>query len=475
MIIQRNIESAGILLNRISPLVRLQPKEGTPLARVVRESVAPCVNLEKNPSELDFPTLIKECSDNNEAHALVIDALVAQGISAVQAQLRVIKNDCKDDIEYVFGRVTKEVESVMVAVPKVHIAESSYPKLYDSMTFASLIDPYQQFAYQDITIPEGVFPNLTPAEAKQLLMCGDSEIDGAVEELVAVLPVTPQDIYNKHYRKQSVINYPNPQQMVEPYFVYYQVIESALLFLMSLSLQQNPIANINLSAQELKLLTTTLCRKYGASCNKNLSARERILQSGDVFFTTRRKDETTTIVVYQENYIRWLTDGDGDGNSGSVEVLVGMYLRDVLLKFNSIPSSRYEEYQRAYERYMQNEEVLLKEKRSAIVTAAVAKAMEKLLASEVDYTILPLPKDQYLVKMRDVISKRAYFDSDDVYQYCRRVVCRVLYEHLQAESFLTAMDKYQEEQPNLTPRECALLATRQLITDYLWSQCQVIR
>lgn len=475
MITQRNIESAGVLLNRISPLVRLQPKEGTPLARVVRESVAPCTALEQSPAELDFPTLIKECSDKNDAHALVIDALVTQGISAVQAQLRVIKNDCKDDIEYVFGRVSKDVENVMVVVPKVHIAESTYPKIYDAMTFASLIDPYQQFAYQEVAIPEGVFPNLTPAEAKQLLLCGDSEVDSAVEELLAVLPVTAHDVYNKYFRKQVIANYPIAQQMVEPYFVYYQVIESALMFLMSLSLQQNPIANVNLSAQELKLVATTLCRKYGAACNKHLTARERILQSGDVFFTTRRKDETTTIVVYQENYIRWLTDGDGDGNTGSVEVLIGMYLRDVLLKFNTIPASRYEEYQRVYDRFMQNEEVMLKEKRSGIVTAAVARAMEKLLASEVDYTILPLPKEQYLAKMRDVISKRAYFDSDDIYQYCRRVVCRVLYEHLQAEGFLTAMDKYQEEQPNLTPRECALLATRQLITDYLWSQCQVIR
>lgn len=475
MILQRNIETAGLLINRISPMARLQPKEGTPLARIVRESVVGCMAITQAPADIDFPTLVKECSEKNENHETILNAVVMQGIDAVQAQLRVIKNDCKDDIEYVFNRVSKEVEEVMTAVAKIHVAESTYPKIYDTMSFAGLIDNYQQFAYQEIAIPDGVFPNLTPAEAQQLVMSGDDEVDAAVLELLAVLPVTPHDVYRKYFRKEMVVNYPAPQDMVEPYFVFFQTIEAPLMFLMGLSLQQNPIANIDLSAEALALIATAICRKYGAACNKALSARDRVTQSGDVFFTTRRKDEMTTIIVYQDNYLRWLTDADGDGNTGSIEVLIGMFLRDALGKLNTISSTRYEEFQRVYDRYQQNEQMLLKERRTAVVTSAVTKAMERLLATEVDYTVLPMAQEAYLGKMREVIAKRAYFDSDDVYQYCRRIVCRTLYEHLRAEEFLSAMDKCQEEQPDLTPRECALLATKQLITDWLWNQCQVIR
>lgn len=476
MINQRNPQLAYNLVSRIAPSVSLTAREGTLLARAVRENMVPLANLTGQVADLDFIETVRNAADN-EAHEAVVAAAVAQGVEVINARLRLIRNDCTGDIEWVTQRVEGEVQDLLVAQPSVTVVESVMPKLYDNQTFLSLLEPFQEAPYQDIKIPDGTFPELTPAEIGQLFVTGDADLDADFADLFSLAPVSLVDLYNTYLRNKKPATYPAGTALVKPNYVYWRVLEAAALFLLGRGVVNNTIPGVNLSVQELRAIGSAFQRRYGAAANRALSERAGIVRRGTIYMANSREGNTDQVVVYQENYLSWITDGDGDGDqlSGSVEVLIGAYLKEQLAKLDRIPPSRYEEFTKAYERQAQLDNIKLMERRTAIVTASVVRSMELLLASEVDYTVLPINREDATKRMREVVAKRKFNVGDDVHYYVRHVVCKTLYDAIDAENFLKQVDKYQEDRPELTPRMCATLATRQVIVDWLWTQVNVKR
>ena len=94
---------------------------------------------------------------------------------------------------------------------------------------------------------------------------------------------------------------------------------------------------------------------------------------------------------------------------------------------------------------------------------------------EDDKSIVIDPKDTLRARALDVVAATPISASLTTYQYVRTVVCKVFFPHTQALRILSDIDAHAQNNPSLSPREAATLATIDLVCEWAASQIDVTR
>ena len=114
---------------------------------------------------------------------------------------------------------------------------------------------------------------------------------------------------------------------------------------------------------------------------------------------------------------------------------------------------------------------------AVLVSQAVGDSMTALigaLSSAVTTEINQIPEEELHVdraalhaRLRDQLKFVSSRDIDNLWYVCRKVICRTIYPHTDAESTLEAIDEQMRMQPDLSVREAALYATIDQLAKWL--------
>lgn len=461
----KNLSVANQLINNIPTTKQLMVRDGTPLAGLIKETCQALILQEGKTSYMDEVIAL---SNSNERHELSMDALVSLGANAVSTQFKVIRNDVRSDIDEVFKWVEESLGDTLSLKPDVVICQSYLPEIFNHQLVAGALEQYQQPATSPINIETDEYPAMTQADLFAVMCAGDSQLESALGDLVNLSQFDVVEIYDKHFRDGRIADYPRPTDMIKPYFVTFDLIESVIVFLIANGLNNNPIEGISVSLAEHRLAMAQMMRKYAYSARYRIKAREVAIKNNVVYQTTTVDvGEVYQIIVYKETYDSWLEAG------GSVEVLIGLHLHRQLDQLSTISKNQYPNYIESAGQHTARRQLLLKDSRSTEVTKATAVAMERLLR-DFDFELVPYTQTEAYASFRTVMNKYTYFDNMDIYEYVTKIVCVALYDYLNAYKIITAINSYCVDNPDLSPREAALLAKRDVVMDWLYSQVEVV-
>ena len=151
---------------------------------------------------------------------------------------------------------------------------------------------------------------------------------------------------------ERMTDYPKAVEMVSPFYVSFDVIESAIIFLIANGLNENPPEGVGLSLDRHRLAMAVMLNTGGCRLRNALMVRGRAVENGLVYDTTTivNGSSITDIVVYKENYDSWLESG------GSVEVLIGLHLRRKLGDLPRVNRHEYPNFEHIAKHHHQNRE-----------------------------------------------------------------------------------------------------------------------
>lgn len=468
---QLNPSQATLLLNALPAGKRLIPREGTPLARIVRQTIEAvgltALSTDKELSQDEIMTLILTNSKAKETHEALMVELVTTHKNQIERQLRYIRNDVRDVVESVFSKVSAALEDRLNDSVKYIVEPTTLPEAAEHPVVTDAIKRIGSGLGAKVS--HGIFPALTNADLEALILANTD--DEEVKAFIGSLPVEMTDIYNTVFRNQRPEVYPSPLEVVGAYRQSFEFVQNLFVVLLAEAMQAKTPPGVNASQAEFSSNLANLVR---ARCGKvrEVTANYRsAVERGQVVERTYAKEFKTHILVNERAYTEFKEKG------GTEAHVIGAAVAGSLSTVASVISNPVEKanLEKQYEAHMARLTLELNEKRSVIVAQTTALEVSKVINDNtVNLSDLGYDKTTALANMRQVMATTRFHGQEDVYQFVRSVVCRTLYKAINAEYALEGIDKYCKENEALSVREAALLVLRDLLTLWLSSQMELV-
>jgi hypothetical protein len=223
---------------------------------------------------------------------------------------------------------------------------------------------------------------------------------------------------------------------------------------------------VNLSLVDHRDYVSRVIEQSGRIICRFLDDRERAYKRKDLGVqypsTTFSNDNPSWNIIYVNGdiYNDWLKNG------GCPEILFGSAIThrerggDTLLE-------QGEYYKNAWERQCRIRESELKNQMYSKSILALRRAMSKQINQLTDDQLVIEDRgvlhDRLVEQLKDITPK----SFKDMYYCVRKLVCRTMFPHTEAEDILCKIDEIGKRYPEMEVREAALLATIDLVTDWV--------
>lgn len=222
-------------------------------------------------------------------------------------------------------------------------------------------------------------------------------------------------------------------------------------------------ANVGLAtykAEMAKLVSQTAVRAYSAleSFNRDIKANVLVfdMPTGSFGDTT---SSTVCIKVLGEVYNKFLNAG------GSPETLMGSFITTKETGYTKLLEGK-ETFEKEWTR---REKILDTKVRLNHFNNAV-EGLKRAVAIQIvdlDPELLPVPKAVLHERLNEAITLLYGNFYEDLWTYARKIVCNVMFPHTDALAILCAIDNVSKNSPEMEVREAALIATMEIVTDWV--------
>lgn len=243
-------------------------------------------------------------------------------------------------------------------------------------------------------------------------------------------------------------------------------IDAALLIhLWARNLRDNPPAGLNTDLANWRMYCTNLLADAGALIMRNL---RQILADNEanrfvIGAPAGRGNANARVYVLGEAYNRFLENG------GSPEVVLGAYLADDIASVSvDMPREKAEAFAARYS----SANAIAARSGDYTRRENLLRAVRNAVAGEIAICENPLGDKGAMHELLKNAVAKLDPKIDDIWVIARHLVCRSIFPHTDAESFLSTMDCCAQENPELAVREAALLATIEHLVD--WTLEQVV-
>lgn len=441
-------------------------KEGSPLAKL-----ATINSLEAE----TLPDLLA-LFDKDEAHEAFMGQMEQELTNLLRERIRYIRNDITSTIEGICSGIGEKLDNMHATLPIDTIVPAYTPRLLESEFLVGLVDKFKNVPITEAKIPKGAFPELSPTELVALATCiDDGEVKEMVGEVIDASSTSIVDIYNYHFRDIKASDYPKAFDYVRPSYTKFMYLEQVIVYMLAEGFYKEPHESVNMELSAYNAALATLRAKMGRLIYNGMDViKHADKREPKLLITTDLRDGKRVLVVDRKRY-DWFLELEG----AKPETLLGLDKLDLLSKIKLPTKESALDYVSSIEpanvkiqrelTYLQS---IVKDQRRTVVVKEVLKEVVKLVESE--KFVVPADETAATVidNCRKLASDYGVVSLDKVYYFVRHIVCRGLYPHSGAETYLSSMDRYQQENPNITPREAATLAMRDTLV--LWS-CDQLR
>tara|TARA_B100000700_G_scaffold155074_1_gene172225 strand:+ start:15107 stop:16549 length:1443 start_codon:yes stop_codon:yes gene_type:complete len=242
--------------------------------------------------------------------------------------------------------------------------------------------------------------------------------------------------------------------------------------LISIGFEEEMPDGVNADLSSLREALSNVRRQSGRAIVGILNRRERDIRQKILSFAVTNvpwefatNKTRVTVQLNNDVYIKFLEEG------GSVETIYGAALKGDRVDYNALLEKKAM-YEQFYERRISLHRQEVGSKVYMAQQEAARLAMRDLV-NELEEDQLPYSRSDLHAKARERLGcyEPRYF-KDEVY-VLRSLVCEVLYSDTNVKMVLDAMDAAEQSDPEISPRECALHATIDLIARWLASQINV--
>lgn len=441
--------------------IALSPVQGTPLAQLVNSSLATANSLaaasasdvEAVPdfaSQLIAGSELSNPLDGNQHDEAMASTIKAVG-NVIVGNLAIARNVVNPIIKTVATETQAHLEQAAgSSLSPLNVVPFTYKRLWDSPLLRELVDRFKDMPVTDLPL-QGF--DIVPEEGyAAALATGIGRFDDEIADFLgqgaeARLETVWSNLFSQsNLRSLSVALRPS----------YDRIDDIILTFLYARRLQENIPAGINMDPMQWKLYVATMMAQAGRAILRVLERRAADVRNMQLVIDAPAGSEPCgDIIVINDVYTRWLEEG------GSPELLFGACMSDRKFIYRDL-LARKEDLARIWKA-----EYTMLQARSA------ANRFNELvvgLRAAGTKAINDLPDDVLVTDRGSLHASLATFMThvkpkhlEAVYDISRKLVCRVLFGHTDAEAILYAIDKAAADHPELDIREAALLA----VIDYV--------
>lgn len=470
MISQNSIDEGSSVAQLLGEKdIGLAPLTGSPLASLVAASLMGVTSDSPDVSEHAFYLQSQPISETYETNFDIVKTAISE---AVSAHISFAKNVVVPSIEKLTKAVQEQMDAVINSINTNY--EVKTKELPEPMYNDALVTAIKTEATGSSLIPEtGIkLPTLAPQEIYALMLSGSGSFDEKIRLWITTLGDDFfSGLYGSIFSCEAGTSPQNSQSFSQLVNNKQTGTDAALaIYLISQRLEQEVPEGVEMPLSQYKSILNSYRKTAIETMARALTSHENALRNGSLVISYNNTDKE--ILVNGDVYRKWLETG------GSPEILAGACVSGNASYVVAGIDDRKEEYLQNLSMHLS----LMKTQRINDSFAIMKRALRenvmfgmKSHVSEEDEMFL---NGGYVAKVEEFLDKElAELTSkvmDNVSGVCTHVLTKTRFYYTDSGKFLDSMEKAAKANPGIDPREAALIATIEYVSDFLAEQTQVI-
>lgn len=433
--------------------LRLVPIADTPVSELTRCALKKAIVLTAYPTEggeaASFNSLLVDSANEVDGvgaceHDTIMTAAIEAASGALNFNNNLARNIVNPAVERVSVSVVDALSNLSNSVREPVEVVSAYDRLFWTLPFTQeMLARFEETPLLPVTYTGPAIPY-----TDGLLLTGLATLDDAVAQYASELAATGElaTIWDRAFGRGPFKCSDALEGSIE-----YGIDAGLVLYLAATALEQNPPTGTEMSATDWSTMLTEVKVQAGRMAWRNLSrlirGRERneLVRSYPPSIAPGSK-----IVVDEEVYRRFKEAG------GTAETLKGALVSDRNTLYSALL-----EHREAYQAKWNIASAALSAASEGQRWEIAIKAVERAVAQEINDL-----SDEDLIVSKAALHKNLHEylrnittrDIEDPWNMARKVICRVIFPHTEAEAVLLAIDEQKRLRPELDIREAAFYA-----------------
>lgn len=464
------LDSASVLADKLSKNnLQLEAIRETPLAQAIDSSYHPEIANEVHEATLSFREVLMESSakvndgamTHDEAISSIVDVVAKTVTNNLQIARTVVNPIVSEIVTSVESRLN---ETEIGAVNFLSVLPVFYHSIWTSPILEGLVSKYFDSPNIDVDAKR-IYPDMTPEELRKVVKTGTSRFDTEVESFVDSLgDERLLEIYSTFFKKVSAPG--DVQEVIKLQYYSKDVNAILVLHLIARRFYNDTPEGVEINLESHREFCSIMLEQTGRMMARFLERREKQFAKKDlgiIYPTTTYSNDNPSWNIIEVNgdiYNDWLKDG------GSPEILFGAAISDNERNYTDLLENgeKYINVWAKQARIRQNE---IKDQQFSLTISAIRQSISKLINRQAEEEMVVESKAVLHDRLQKELGELSPKSINDLYYACRRVVCRVMFAHTEAEEILCKIDEMGKRYPDIDVREAALYATIDLVTDWV--------
>lgn len=455
----------------------LEPVTESILHQLVKASISPATAIAGEGPESSLPAhhLLSDSrrpsADGTVEHDVEMKEAVEVVSEGIRASLNLARNSVIPATKEVYELFGKRMEEMSIDASRpATIVPNVYHDVWATPQLEGLVDRFANVPLNEYKAPSSM-PSISGIELQSMLKTGIDSLDEEVDRWYRDMdPEKPMDLYKKVFVNREV-KIGRPTNVMHTTDMGLDRNDLLLAFLIANGFEEHMPDDVPVSLDEVRNIMASVREQAGRAVAAELQRRERDVRNKVMVFSVRERDwefskkGRMVIQVNNDVYLKFLEDG------GTVETIYGAANLGANMDYDALLSNA-DKYTKQWDKFiaLHNQRVNAQVYQTQREASRVAMAQ---YINEMSDDDLDEPKEHLHAKVIESLALYQPKDFADEMIAIRDMVCDVMYHHSNAKMVLTAMDVAERDNPEMTPRECALYATIDLLARWMASQINV--
>lgn len=462
-------EAIALTQNFDSKDIILEPIDGSPLSELVKQTV-----ILPNDNQDGFDLKVSSESTNvielgigGSSHDVLMDEIVKVGADSIRKHITYAKNVVAPLVGTYIDLVESDITQLPVSgLNKFEIQQYCLPEVYSAPGFVNSLSIFKETPFEEPGFNLNL-PDLDQSELLDLLNTGSGSIDGFIEEFKSRVGIDfIYSVYNTVFQLKQ-----NTDSDYSQVFTLRKLMDdkvtgndfTLVVYLLANKLHDNPPENTDSNLSEYN---SSIIKFRNQAGNKLYRIQEEMNSAINKGRLVKNIVSNHTVQVYAPVYEEWVNnDGDNTVLLGSLISEKNYYTVDNL-------AEDAENLKLGWDNYKRLEEKAALNNRFVYVKESLGRNFNKLLLENEEITLAEKSTCSKIFK--EELALISLDELSDICAVCLKLMSRSMFYTTDAERILTSIDRNCRENPSITPREAALIATVELLTDWVCSQMKPV-
>jgi hypothetical protein len=440
----------------------LSAKEDTVLSTLNSTAIGAEVflNVKHQGSIVDLSSIITDSKaagpDGGSEHCAVQEELVNRNCEVLTGLMGLVRSDLMgttkeiiEDYDIFMNAAALKISEPFALIP------NTYHRIWGSNQLFGYVERFENTPFVSYRVSQA-FPNVATYDLLAMMKTGVASIDALITEWVEDQPdgklmsVWENVFISRvwHIGRQTGSNHVSENGMDRN--------DNLMAFFIANGMEKAMPNELNMSLDTLRLICSEVRSGAGRVVTSELKRRETDIRRNNLVYTVKtlpdkyNPDGKRTVFVNNDVYQKFLEEG------GSTESIYGAILNGGKVEYDAIKGNQpFLEglYLKTLKLYNQQSKSVVFNATKDCIRMAFTKYVNSATEEQ-----LPAGKGEVHSVMQKCVSNILPIDTTDIPVLIRDLVCDVLFCDTNAKMFLTSMDVAEIENPDLNPREYALLA-----------------